>query len=931
MRLHRITLRDLKGVAERSVDLPDSGIVVLEGPNEVGKSTMLEAFDRLLDLSATSVSRRAKALQPADRDVGPFVEAEFTVGGHRVRFAKRWLKQPMTELHVLSPTPEHHTGSAAQARLDQLVAGSLDRTLWDALRFAQSGDGSLIPLVSSSVLREALDAAAGARMHAQEGEKVLDEVEKEYRTYYTPTGRPTGEYRSAMTRCTQAQEAVADAHRRVQEAQDLLDRLAGSRAEVSRLRELIDGCETEYAEMAAQLDQAQGLVAAHERATSLLAAAELTAREAREQEERRRADARRVDHLRDSLGRARHQLDQDLLRAEAVLELATATAERRTRAEAAQEVAEEVARRAREGVERCELVTRRDELETLTRRVREIQGQLADLEQAAPRCEVSTSQLRALEQLHREWEVLEGIHRASSASVRVESLGAPVKVGEKEVLGAGEVREMSLAHELMVTVAGAVRVVIEPEAGTRNRVAQLVQARAHLDAALAPLGVDTLDQLRELAEETSRHAAALARLHHELQVVLAPLGRQAAEAGHQARSRQLPQALLDRREEVAERLRALPPVTVTATQGGTGQSRGVDLPIDTAGARDADPVVDREVGAAVDTDGDLTGDLDDARAVQRAADEAVRQARAEVRQAREAAHDAELAVQDLTAGIERARGSIEADQRQLEALTVALEQVRAECSDEQLAAVAAERATALAEAQTLAEQAQQAVGAAGVGAIEGRLAGIGQRLRVLRGQVEAETRTLHTLSGRVEAAAGEGRQELYLIAVGELGTAESELAALDRRARAVRHLRTVLHSHRDAAHQAYVRPFTDALEGLGRQVYGDTFAVTVDDELTLQRRTLNGVTVPFDQLSGGAKEQLGILSRLAVAGLVDPEQGVPVVIDDALGYSDPDRLQQMAQVLGTSAQGGDVQLILLTCTPDRYSSIPGAQQVRLTA
>ena len=59
---------------------------------------------------------------------------------------------------------------------------------------------------------------------------------------------------------------------------------------------------------------------------------------------------------------------------------------------------------------------------------------------------------------------------------------------------------------------------------------------------------------------------------------------------------------------------------------------------------------------------------------------------------------------------------------------------------------------------------------------------------------------------------------------------------------------------------------------------------------------------------------------------------MPVVIDDALGYSDPQRLRQMGQVLGSSTDGdNDVQVILLTCTPQRYAAIPSAHTVRLEA
>ena len=85
-------------------------------------------------------------------------------------------------------------------------------------------------------------------------------------------------------------------------------------------------------------------------------------------------------------------------------------------------------------------------------------------------------------------------------------------------------------------------------------------------------------------------------------------------------------------------------------------------------------------------------------------------------------------------------------------------------------------------------------------------------------------------------------------------------------------------------------------------------------------------SIPFEALSTGAKEQLAVLTRLACAGLVDGEQGVPIVIDDALGYSDPGRLQRICAAF--SVLEHDSQILLLTCTPGRYA-IAGAAHVRL--
>jgi uncharacterized protein YhaN len=87
--------------------------------------------------------------------------------------------------------------------------------------------------------------------------------------------------------------------------------------------------------------------------------------------------------------------------------------------------------------------------------------------------------------------------------------------------------------------------------------------------------------------------------------------------------------------------------------------------------------------------------------------------------------------------------------------------------------------------------------------------------------------------------------------------------------------------------------------------------------------------VPYESLSGGAKEQLGILARLAGAALVAKEDAVPILIDDALGFTDPGRLAKMAEVFDTLGERG--QVIVLTCTPARYDGVKGAHRIELCA
>ena len=175
----------------------------------------------------------------------------------------------------------------------------------------------------------------------------------------------------------------------------------------------------------------------------------------------------------------------------------------------------------------------------------------------------------------------------------------------------------------------------------------------------------------------------------------------------------------------------------------------------------------------------------------------------------------------------------------------------------------------------------------------------------------------------------EGRKGRLDAAETEREHAEAEYLRVQRRARAAQLLRSVMARHRDAMRQRYVDPFRSEVERLGRIVFGDSFEVEIDSELRIGARTLAGRTVPYESLSGGAKEQLGIVARLAGAALVAKEDSVPVVIDDALGFTDADRLTKMAEVF--DAVGGDGQVIVLTCSPQRYEGVAGAHHIELTA
>lgn len=105
--------------------------------------------------------------------------------------------------------------------------------------------------------------------------------------------------------------------------------------------------------------------------------------------------------------------------------------------------------------------------------------------------------------------------------------------------------------------------------------------------------------------------------------------------------------------------------------------------------------------------------------------------------------------------------------------------------------------------------------------------------------------------------------------------AERQHHSLQARAAAAQLLHETMTRHREQAKRAYVAPFRTQVERLGRIVFGSNLQLNVDGDLRITSRTLDGITVAYDDLSTGAREQLCIITRLACATLIDAREGVP--------------------------------------------------------
>ena len=89
MRLHSITVRNYRIHRERTVQL-DPSLTLIGGPNEAGKSTLVEAAHRALFLKAKGTGEAYKAMTSRIADGHPEVEVEFSAGGQTYRIFKKF-------------------------------------------------------------------------------------------------------------------------------------------------------------------------------------------------------------------------------------------------------------------------------------------------------------------------------------------------------------------------------------------------------------------------------------------------------------------------------------------------------------------------------------------------------------------------------------------------------------------------------------------------------------------------------------------------------------------------------------------------------------------------------------------------------------------------------------------------------------------------
>ena len=179
--------------------------------------------------------------------------------------------------------------------------------------------------------------------------------------------------------------------------------------------------------------------------------------------------------------------------------------------------------------------------------------------------------------------------------------------------------------------------------------------------------------------------------------------------------------------------------------------------------------------------------------------------------------------------------------------------------------------------------------------------------------------------GRLMHAATQGPYSALAQAEEELARLKREIASEELRLAAIRLLQTTVEESRNAALAAVAAPVEVAATRTLQRIAGNRLGRVQLGEAFEPRQVMPGATdapVSIEDMSGGEREQIYLATRLALADVLAKDERQLVVLDDVLVATDAGRLARVIRILEEAGQR--LQVLILTCHPERYLGLDGA-------
>ena len=881
MRIDRFAIRDFRklggGVAIEGIE---AGITVIVGDNEEGKSTLLKALQSALFDRHNLMGKAVDDMLPfGARGVSPSVEVDFELAGTAYQLQKTFGRNPAVSLRGGSGRLE---GEAAEEKLRALLGfsppgrGAADNKhrgpaglLW--VEQGQAFQHLEMNQDTQDVLREAIEGEVGQVLGGERGRRVLDLVEKHTLAYFTPKGREREKLVEPRNRTKTLEEDCDELVSQLQGYEDTLGRL-------SKLQETLARYNRE-----GSLAKAKDEADAAEEALQRLKAVDGRADIAKARMEQAETDCKAADEantrrekLIEDVGSASEQADnakatlQELEPAyvDANRELAKAE-EQLERCMETREAAQDAWEVARRVLERAGLDS---ELQTLTERLQRAEFLEEEINQdrgsldANPVDEDSIAELR---ELRSDQDKVKAALNAAAVAVTF----APDS-GQGVLLDGQQVDTTDQAHVTRPStfhLAGFGEVEVMP--GERD---------------IPKLRTDEADLERKLQEKLRR------------------LGQKDLTAAESA---------LRTKHKLHERVR-----------GKEGELTGL-APEGLHALRDDVSAVRMRLSALVEQDAGEAPDAQAAKSLEENAQSCWKEAERDVERAqqdRDAAQEFEAKLRD-----ERIRTETTVSQ----SATAAAER-QGELRDARVSASDQELTTRLRQATEKFERSQlkhaavlRERDAMNPLALHIEQERAQEAHKMLGEQIEQTNRDIHGLTVELRTLGQRGLAEQLEEKRRELNVARSDLERVEADAKAWKLLLETLREAEREAKETFLEPVRERLRPYLQMLFPETELRLGEEDFEIVSLRRGEVEEPFATLSIGAREQIAVLTRLALADLLrEKDKPVALILDDPLVNSDDERFRRMALALRKAASS--LQILILTCHESRYEKL-GAKIIRL--
>ncbi len=884
MRLRTLRVRNYRVHRDCVVEF-DASRTLIGGPNESGKSTLVEALQRAFFLKAKGNTEYHRAML-SDHGGEPEVDVIFQTGGVDYEIKKRFGARGTTTL--LAAGRSGLAGDEAEAKIAELLAirepvtGKAMPGQWGHLwvRQGTSGDNPAGEATAQSgpLIRRLQEMGGAAALQSD-----LDAaLARRFRDEADAIFRKNGEAKAGSDWEIAATEASAAAERL---------RIATARIEASR----VAVTDLEAAERASAAAERSLVELRRERDAAGVRADRVEAlRRTEDHEARGLAESEKsLGSLRMDDGRIA-ELTSELARREAALEPLTAEVARlRTAATDAKSLLSRSTDAAAIAGESLRSARRRRDFLAAGLAVREraavvqeLTGQLATVGKARDQLATLRDDLARLPALtEAKWKELraseDDVNRsqaaldATAAGLEVLASDASIVANGKNLL-AGE--RIVLTDAAEVTIGAGVRLRVQPGGGTSLSTARtkLEESRRALGACLRAIGIDGIEQAeaalasrRLLATRIEAAEASLRDGKADETPARLAAAREALAASEAERDRRRDNSTKDidpSRENLAEAERSLAEAELADAEArGTleGDAR-------TAAAADSRATQQSET---IERERRVVGDL-----------------RAQLKLLEDTHGDAAARARRLGES-EAMRGAAEKALTATRASLSALDAAHLSADLERLARATETTTAALNEART--------------------------RIAVARSALRSD--------GSEDPAADLAN------AVARHDIATVRLDSARRRAEATRLLDGLFAEEQRSLADQFAEPLASTISDYLECLFGTGARATVvlhENEfsgLELTRANGDGGAFAFDSLSGGAREQFAAAVRLAVAEVLAAEFDgtLPIIFDDAFAYADPARVRTLQRMLDRAA-GRGLQVIVLTCDPEDYARLGAA-------